>query len=114
MSNEIPSAVRRKVRERDGGQCLRCGVPGTEIQHRVRRREGGHALWNLVLMCHHCHQTWAHANPAAARDTGWIVSVHHPEPWTVPVKTFFGWALLTEDGQIVACPAPGATILRTG
>lgn len=100
----IPTATRAAVRRRDGGQCLRCGVPGTEIQHRMRRREGGHALWNLVLMCHTCHQRWAHANPEAARETGWIISVHHTQPWSVPLKTFFGWALLTEDGEITVLP----------
>lgn len=114
MSNEIPGSTRLKVYARDGRQCLRCGVPGTEIQHRMRRREGGHALWNLVLMCHNCHQRWAHANPAAAREQGWIISVHQREPWNVPVKTFFGWVILTEDGQIQAVPAQGATNSTSG
>lgn len=114
MSNEIPGSTRLKVYARDGRQCLRCGVPGTEIQHRMRRREGGHALWNLVLMCHNCHQRWAHANPAAAREQGWIISVHQHEPWNVPVKTFFGWVILTEDGQITAVPGPGEPISASG
>lgn len=72
----------------------------------MRRREGGHHLWNLISMCHQCHQGWAHANPQAAREQGWIISVHQREPWLVPVKTFFGWVILTEDGQIDPVPVP--------
>lgn len=105
--SSIPSSVRAKVRERDRRQCLRCGGTGTELQHRVRRREGGHHLWNLVTMCGECHRGWAHANPAAARAQGWIVSVYEPEPWTVPLLTFWGeWVTLSADGLMEKAQAP--------
>lgn len=102
----IPTRTRQLVRERDGGQCIRCGCPGTEISHRKRRREGGHEMSNLCLACGPCHRGWAHANPQAAMDTGFMISVHGPDPQTVPIKTFYGWAILTDDGQIHASPDP--------
>lgn len=105
--SSIPSSVRAKVRARDRGQCLRCGGDGTELQHRMRRREGGHHLWNLVTMCGTCHRGWAHANPEQARTFGWIISVHHDSPETVPLYTFWGeWVVLTADGRYESTPPP--------
>ena len=105
--SSIPTSVRVKIRARDRGQCLRCGGVGTELQHRVRRREGGHHLWNLVTMCGTCHRTWAHANPDAAREGGWIISVHHQDPASVPLHTFWGeWVRLTADGLLEKASPP--------
>lgn len=94
MSN-IPTSTRKKVRRRDGDQCGRCGCPGTEIQHRMRRREGGHSPSNLALMCNTCHR-WAHANPEEARQAGWVVPTY-ADPADVPMLTFSGWVLLSDD-----------------
>jgi len=105
--SSIPTSVRIKVRERDRRQCLRCGGTGTELQHRMRRREGGHHLWNLVTMCGPCHREWAHANPEEARRGGWIISVHHQAPETVPLLTFWGeWVTLSADGRLEKAQAP--------
>jgi len=103
----IPTALREQVRARDRGLCVRCGVPGTEIQHRMRRREGGHHLWNLVLMCHACHM-WAHAHPAIARAFGWVISVHKRMPEDTPIYAFWGeWVSLADDGTYrKASPPP--------
>jgi len=102
----IPTAMREQVRLRDKGRCLRCGVPGTEIQHRMRRREGGHHLWNLVLMCHACH-AWAHGHPAIARAFGWVISVHADLPNQRPLYTFWGeWLILTDDGEYAPASPP--------
>jgi hypothetical protein len=113
MSTEY-SAIRHAVYERDGGQCVRCGCPGTEVSHRKRRREGGHKMSNCALACGPCHRGWAHQNPRAAMETGFMISVHGPDPQTVPLKTFYGWVLLTDDGQITPVPPPGATNSTTG
>jgi hypothetical protein len=97
--SSIPGATRAGIKLRDFDRCVRCGAFGTEIQHRVRRREGGHAPSNLVLMCHFDHQTWAHANPAAAREVGIIVPTW-ASPDAVPVKTWQGWLLLDDSYNV--------------
>lgn len=104
--SDIPTAMRTLVKDREKNRCLRCGVPGTDIQHRMRRREGGHHLWNLVFMCHACHM-WAHANPALARPFGWVISVHNRRPETVPLYTYYGeWITLTPEGTYAAASPP--------
>ena len=99
MPNEIPSATRKKVIERDKDRCWRCGLRGTEIQHRKRRREGGHSLSNLIRMCHTCHM-WVHDHPAGATGSGWTVSVYG-NPSQIPVQRWDGaLILLHDDGQM--------------
>ena len=100
MSNEIPTKTRKVVKERWLHRCARCSGPGAEIQHRVRRREGGHRFSNLCLMCHTCHQTWAHAHPDEARRTGFIVPTW-ADPSTVPLKAWIGWVQLDDEGGYV-------------
>lgn len=104
--SDIPRSVRDYVRGREQGRCLRCGVGegdgrSHDIHHRQRRREAGHALWTCILLCRTCH-TWAHGNPVRARNTGFIVSAHHAEGWTEPIKAYWGWAEVAEDGTIAA------------
>lgn len=97
------------VDERDGYACIRCGVslfavPGSR-HHRKRRRVGGHAPSNLVLLCGSgttgCHG-WAHGNPREARICGLIVPTWIEDPAAVPVLTLGGWRLLegTESRRI--------------
>lgn len=98
MSNEIPSAVRRKVNDRDEMRCVACGSIGSEIQHRMRRREGGHRLSNLIRVCSVDHRT-IHANPAWALEFGLTVSaVFDQDPSLVPVLTYRGWTLFDDEG----------------
>lgn len=99
MSNPIPAGARNSIYERDMFTCVRCGLAGSEIHHRKRRREGGHGLENMILLCSVCHRT-AHQNPAWAREKGLIVSVHVDDVSTVPLHTFSGWVRLNPDGRI--------------
>lgn len=98
MTNEIPSAVRRKVNDRDEMRCQACGSIGTEIQHRMRRREGGHRYSNLIRVCSVDHRT-IHSNPAWALEFGLTVSaVFDVDPSLVPVCTYRGWVLFDDLG----------------
>lgn len=100
--NEIPTKSRQLLRQRDEGQCVRCGSgQGSQWHHRRRRGiKGGHfqhCACNGVTLCPTCH-TWVHANPALARERGFIVSAHIDEPNAVPVDAFYGKVLLDCDG----------------
>ncbi len=99
--NAIPSKVRTDLRMRDGVTCLLCLRIATDAHHRMRRRDGGHVLSNLVRLCRH-HHDWAHANPVAARAIGIIIpALRKPEldPAEVPVKTLqHGWCLFDDVG----------------
>lgn len=68
---------RQQVWERSNGMCERCGWAAMTDVHHLAGRGGvdPHRLANLAGMCRACHE-WAHANPAAARDQGWMVSRH--------------------------------------
>lgn len=104
MSNEIPSAVRRKVNDRDEMRCQVCGATGTEIQHRVRRREGGHRFSNLIRVCSTDHRT-IHTNPAWALAEGFTISaVFDQDPRRIPVHSYRGWTLYDDEGgfQVIA------------
>lgn len=96
----IPTKVRVAVDERDNRQCARCGAAGREIHHRMRRREGGHALSNTILLCGACHR-WAHANVMAARAVGLIIPTWSQQPATdIPVTTFYGTVTLDDEGGV--------------
>lgn len=101
----IPTKARQVVRERQGGQCIRCGVPYTDLHHRQRRRDGGHSYENLIGLCRTDHN-WVHANPARAKELGYIVAPGITEVTDVPVKTFAGWVWLGEDGSTTPAPSP--------
>jgi hypothetical protein len=73
---------------------------GTEIQHRKRRREGGHGMANLIRVCSTCHHKRIHANPAWAKENGYTVS-SYANPEDVPLLRFDGaWMRLTDDGRM--------------
>lgn len=110
--NPIPTAVRVAVDARDERRCLRCGSASREQHHRQRRREGGHALANVVSTCGACHR-WIHAHPTEAREAGYIVSVYAEDPSRVPLLTYYGWALLADDGSITWAPQPSDTAGRS-
>lgn len=57
-SRDRPSpALRRKVKARDGGRCVRCGsTECLEVHHSRRAADGGsHDMTNLVTMCAERH-----------------------------------------------------------
>lgn len=92
MPNPIPPESRSLVERRDLLRCVRCGGPGAEWHHRRRRNvkdEHQHCTCNGVLLCKTCHG-WAHGHPIEARNTGFIVSAHQPDPGTEPVRSWLG------------------------
>lgn len=90
----IPTKSRVSLRSRSAGRCERCGMGAAHVHHRRTRSIRDlhtHCLCNLVHLCSTCH-VWAHAHPADARETGFIVSA-------------YGWPGTTEfsrwDGAMV-------------
>lgn len=101
MSNEIPTEVRRTVNHRDDLRCQICGAIGSEIQHRMRRREGGHRLSNLIRICSTDHRR-VHANPAWAMEHGFTVSAVWADINTeaIPVWSYKGWVTYDDEGGV--------------
>ena len=78
----LSTKTRRQVADRDKGRCLRCGMRGTNIQHRIGRGAGGtsrpevNGLAALVTLCGsgttgcHGHIT---EHPTEAYETGWAI-----------------------------------------
>lgn len=64
----------------------------------MRRRDGGHAIENLVLLCRTCH-SWAHANPAGARKYGFIVSAWGDVESTA-IRSWMGWLIFEPEGFV--------------
>ena len=94
----IPERNRRLARDRFRGQCARCGLPGTDVHHRQRRREAGHAVCILVWLCRACHG-WAHGHPADAKVAGFIIPPWEKEPASVPLHSYAGWVLFDDEGS---------------
>lgn len=95
------SGGRDAVLARAAWRCECCGedllYAGVEIHHRVRRRDGGDRLSNLLALIPEHHTRWT-ANPAEAIARGIIVPTH-AEPDSVPVLwRGTSWSILTDDG----------------
>lgn len=76
---ELPSgwaSIRREVIARDGGRCVLCGAPGTDVDHVVRGSD--HSLGNLRLLCRACHMR------RTGRDGGRTSRKPRPRPWRRP------------------------------
>lgn len=105
----IPTKSRALVKERSNNQCSRCGVLGSEWHHRRRRAvklgHNPHCPCIGVWLCTVCHRD-VHANPAKARETGYIINPYEEKPWTVPMKTFMGWVLNDCTGAVAFTSAP--------
>jgi hypothetical protein len=87
---------------RSGGRCDWCGSQlrnDAARHHRLRRRDGGDRLANLVLLHTSCHR-WVHANPVLARGNGFIVRTG-ADPADVPLYRGYhkGWVKLDDDGS---------------
>jgi len=108
MGDQIPRANRQIVQGRAFGRCERCltvELNGDHHHRRVRGMGGSkapdrHDPANLVWLCRGCHD-WAHSNPVAAAEAGFIVprsSGRHP--LEVPITNLAGetkW--LDNEGQ---------------
>lgn len=97
----IPTKRREQVKARESGRCLRCQGRGAEWHHRRSRRVTGdhqHCTCNGVWLCNTCHR-WAHAKPARAFDTGFVVSTFITEPSRIAVTTLRGDIYLDCDGR---------------
>jgi hypothetical protein len=115
----IPTRSREIVARRSDGRCERCGGPGSDWHHRRRRRivEHRHCPCNGVRLCSTCHR-WAHANPEAARASGFIVP-SHLRPQDVPIRAHGMWWRHDCDGdfddvdEADLVVAEGGPVLRT-
>jgi hypothetical protein len=92
---------------RCGGLCERCDQPLTrsdfERHHRMRRRDGGDRLSNLLALHSSCH-AYITEHPAEATANGWIVPVVSDDPATMPVR--IRGALWTLDDYGLKRPIP--------
>lgn len=54
---QIPTKVKRKVYERDGGLCIFCQDRGDPVAHFVARSQGGLGIEeNILCCCAICHR----------------------------------------------------------
>lgn len=93
--------------QRQRGRCARCwkGLNNDGVRHhRKRRRDGGDALSNVVLLHDACHR-WVHANPAEARGLGLIV------PFAADV---LAWPLAVQGGGWVTLDDSGGAAVSLG
>lgn len=110
MSRQISAKTRALVWARDGGLCLRCLAPGTNIHHRRARGMGGTSRAaindprNLVLLCGSgttgCHG-WIESNRAVAREQAWLLEDLTEGELARPVTDVFGvaWALRSDGSR---------------
>jgi hypothetical protein len=82
--------------DRANDHCEFCGdtlirsPSAVERHHRQAKKHGGpDADHNIALVHQTCHQ-WAHANPLAARELGWIVP-SWGDPATTPITKGKPW-----------------------
>lgn len=55
------AALKRRVRQRDGGRCVACYKSGCDMHHILPKSMGGRDTdTNCVLLCRQCH-TYRHA-----------------------------------------------------
>jgi hypothetical protein len=86
---------------RSGHRCERCGQPlngNLERHHRIRRRDGGDRLSNLLALHSRCH-TYITEHPEEAKANGWIVSaLSSIDPADAPVRIAGSLWYLRDDG----------------
>lgn len=73
-ARQLRPTVRQEVTDRDGGRCVRCGEPGTEIDH----IDGSSPeLANLQLLCTTCHRAKTEAGmvPASAEHVAFVTEL---------------------------------------
>jgi hypothetical protein len=111
------------VRDRDGGLCVRCGAPATDLDHVMGRGMGGaHGdrarvingpAW-LRTLCGRgntsgCHG-WKESNAGGEPERlGYRIrrNALFMDASKVPCLTRWGWVLFTNEGKVLGCQAPG-------
>jgi hypothetical protein len=96
LSQDELMRARKRVRSRDKGRCRCCGIrSGLHVHHIVYRSQGGDdAEWNLITLCHHCHDSIHKPHP---RTGAMLIIMPNEEGQPIdangPVKFFFanGW-----------------------
>lgn len=89
------------------GRCERCNQPldgNLERHHRIRRRDGGDRLSNLLALHSRCH-TYITEHPEEAKANGWIVSaLSGIDPTEAPVRIDGQLWVLRDDGGKTPVP----------
>ena len=77
---EIPSAVKRRVYERDHERCVGCGrwcPPRCACAHYISRAHLGLGIEeNIVTLCDECHRVYDKVSSQRAEDIGVAIFVH--------------------------------------
>ncbi len=57
LGKRIYRRLMKRVLERDGWRCQKCGsIENLQVHHQIRRsRQGNDSLENLVTLCAYCH-----------------------------------------------------------
>ena len=57
LGQQLYRRLMKRVLERDGWRCQKCGsLENLQVHHKIRRsHQGGDALANLVTLCAYCH-----------------------------------------------------------
>ena len=57
LGKQVYRRLMKRVLERDGWRCQKCGaLENRQVHHKIRRsQQGNDALENLVTLCAHCH-----------------------------------------------------------
>jgi 5-methylcytosine-specific restriction endonuclease McrA len=57
LGKQVYRRLMKRVLERDGWRCRKCGsLKDLQVHHQIRRSQQGHdALANLVTLCAYCH-----------------------------------------------------------
>lgn len=57
LGKRIYRRLMKRVLERDGWRCRKCGsLENLQVHHKMRRsRQGNDTLANLITLCAHCH-----------------------------------------------------------
>ena len=57
LGKQVYCRLMKRVLERDGWRCRKCGsLKDLQVHHQIRRSQQGHdALANLVTLCAYCH-----------------------------------------------------------
>lgn len=101
LHNKIIARVREQVIIRDESTCQKCKqlVLGANrhLSHVIPVSGSSllkYDIYNLKILCYHCHFYWWHKNPLAARD--WFAK-EFPERYTYlqeRQETYFKWSLV--------------------